>query len=191
MRFSKMCAAITSVTLTMGVMALFPSQPEYTSAEINVVSDSFDVNYDGWYSTSDYSTLTPSSDIAYSGLRSMHITDRISAEDGAESNKGFYLAGGVDYNCSLYVYHNQDNPENFVLSISYLCADGITYETQQISSKTVKSGEWTEINTNFSAPDGAVDITVKLTTDSTADFYFDAFNVTANAKEHKDRKSVV
>ena len=54
-----------------------------------------------------------------------------------------------------------------------------------IAEKSAVSGEWTELEGKFRAPEGATEFVVKITTDSTCDFWFDDF--TAAGKKSVSR----
>jgi len=85
-----------------------------------VVHDTFEVNFDGWCNLGVDTYLTAVENEGNNGTRGMMVINRSSASDGAYSEKGFYLDGGVEYKYSVFVKHNGTGTETFKLSVSYL-----------------------------------------------------------------------
>lgn len=176
MRAKKTRAILTSVMVTASMLAFLPGQNVMRS-EAMLVSDNFDIDYDGWTNNGDLTIVQADTTKNFNGTRSMHVFNRQSPDDGACSEKSFYIDGGSTYDYSVYVYHDEQNDETFNLSMSYLCSDKKTYQTEVITVDSVTSGKWTNLSSKFKAPSGASELTVKITTDSTADFYFDDFEI--------------
>ena len=173
----KLLAVITSVVLSGGMLSAMPLG-NITTAEALLVDDCFDVNYDGWTNLGDSTIVETVTDVNFNSLRSMHVSGRTCKDDGACSEKSFYIDGGRSYKFDVKVYHEQPDDENFNLSMTYLLPDGKTFETKTICSKKAVSDEWTDLEAKFKAPSGVSNLVLKITTDSTADFYFDDFKIT-------------
>lgn len=181
MNFRKACAFISAIAMTFTLVSVAPEIDETAvSADSQPVSNDFEVNYDGWIGTGN-SILTAENGSGLNGTRGMKITERQSAEEGASSNKGFYIFGGQKYSYSIYVKHDGQNTENFNVTMSYIDKDG-NQESEKVLDSKVKSGEWTELSFDYKAPEDSTDITIKVATDSTTDFYFDEFTVTFTGK---------
>ncbi|MDD6826529.1 MAG: endo-1,4-beta-xylanase, partial [Oscillospiraceae bacterium] len=184
--FKKICTLATSLVLAAGTLASFPaSSVRELSAETTYVSNDFDVEYEGWCNVGVNTKLTADEQNPHEGTRSMLVSNRLSAEDGASSAKGLWLWGGENYNYSVFVKHSSEGEENFKLSLSYLLEDGETWKDTVIAEKSAASGEWTELEGKFRAPEGATEFIVRITTDSTCDFWFDDF--TASGKKSSSR----
>lgn len=178
----KLTALLTSAVMSLGTLTAFSFVGTDTYAEAIVVSDNFEVSYDGWTNRGDLTELTACAEAGHDSLRGMNVTNRQSTEDGAYSEKGFYLDGGVTYDYSVFV--RSDSTETFNLSLRWLYPDGETYEFEQIGSVTVQAGEWTELSAKYAAPNDTVNLTLSITTDSTADFSFDNVSVTQTVKSY-------
>lgn len=96
----------------------------------------------------------------------MRVTERQSAEDGAASDKRFYLTGGVHYDYSVQVRSEAD--ETFRLRLEYTCG-GQTF-TETLAEKAAKDGAWTVLSAAYKAPQNAENLTLIITTDSVSDF---------------------
>lgn len=152
-----------------------------SSANVQYVNDSFENNYDGWVSTTDEVELTSSNLISHESARGMRITDRNSSDDGAISDKGFYLLGGKEYTYSAWVYtENSSDNKEFNLAVGYM-QDGEFTSFETIASKATQGGKWIQLVGDFKAPEDAHNISLKITADGVDDFYFD--DVVISAKE--------
>ena len=179
--FRKTCATLAAVALTGSTLAAFPSSDvQQISADAVIVSNDFDISYEGWCNMGDMTELTPDEQNPHGGSRSMLVSNRLSPEDGVSSAKGLYLWGGQKYDYKVFVRHESGNTENFKITLDYLLADETTWETAVLDEHAVSSGEWTEIGGSFRTPEGASEFIVKITTDSTCDFSFDDFTVRGN-----------
>ncbi|MBP1568083.1 MAG: endo-1,4-beta-xylanase, partial [Oscillospiraceae bacterium] len=179
--FRKTCATLAAVALTGSTLAAFPSSDvQQISADAVIVSNDFDISYEGWCSMGDMTELTADEQNPHGGSRSMLVSNRLSPEDGVSSAKGLYLWGGQKYDYKVFVKHESGNNENFKITLDYLLADETTWETAVLDEHTVSSGEWTEIGGSFRTPEGATEFIVKITTDTTCDFNFDDFTVRGN-----------
>jgi GH35 family endo-1,4-beta-xylanase len=160
-----------------GLMSAVPMNQ--VSAIETPVENTFDVNYDGWYNVGDLTTVTALAG-GYNSARAMFVDNRQSVDDGAEAQKGYYIEGGHKYNYSVYV--KADTDETFILTLRYLYPDE-TYGYKNLVVKDVKAGEWTKLEAVYTAPEGTVNLSPIITTDSTNDFWFDQFVVTETTKK--------
>ncbi len=176
MNFKKIAAGVTAAVCCAGVITYLPKLSEKTFAASAVYND-FEINYDGWYGSTDEVRLIAENQKGFENTRGMLVSGRKSASDGASSSKGFYLSGGVNYNYSIMVYSKTN--EKFRLSL--LCIDMETNEqtTVQLAEKEVVGGEWTEISADYTAPENSYEFKLTLTTDSANDFRFDDVNITS------------
>jgi GH35 family endo-1,4-beta-xylanase len=172
MKLKRLTAALVSLGMVVGIVGATPVS--YVSAVETPVFNTFDVNYDGWYNVGDYSNVTALPG-GYNSARAMFVDGRQSVNDGAEAQKGFYLDGGIKYNYSVFV--KADTDEEFILTLRYLYPDE-TYGYETLAVKNAKAGEWTELKAVYAAPEGTVNLSPIISTNSTNDFWFDSFKVT-------------
>ena len=180
MRAKKLMAGILSAAMSFSILSVLPFAP--VSAE-TLIGNDFERNYDGWTNLGETAALTAAADAAYDSARGMRVTGRQTAADGAFSEKGFYIEGGYEYEYSVSV--RAASAEHFRLTLSWDNADGTTGEAL-IAEADAKAGEWKKIACKYEAPVGAYHLTLKLTTDSTADFDFDDFYVTGQTPYHSE-----
>ena len=180
MKTRKLLAGLLSASLTFSALTVMPALQ--TSAAV-LVDNGFERNFDGWYATNPASDLEAAADAAYKSARGMKVTDRRTPEDGAESEKGFYLEGGIKYHYSVYV--KADTDEHYKLTLTWRYADNST-ESAVIAEGSAKAGEWKKLACDYKAPDGTVNLTLRLTTDTANDFCFDSFKVVGEEAYHSD-----
>ncbi|MDE6019705.1 MAG: endo-1,4-beta-xylanase [Ruminococcus sp.] len=175
MKFKKLTSCITAVVCCAGLAAYMPYMGEEAYAA-ELVKNDFEVTYDGWYGNADTVSLVAENGTGYESTRGMTISGRTTPLDGASSEKGFYLSGGVEYNYSVQVYSN--TAEKFRLSL--LCIDQETGEETEteLTSKEVRAGEWTKLSADYTAPENSYEFRLTIRTDSTNDFTFDDVLVT-------------
>lgn len=179
MTFKRIASALTALACCTSIMTVLPEITDKTYAAA-AVSNDFEVTYGGWYSTNDQAELTAVSNEGFNGSRGMIVSGRQSAEDGAASSKGFYLWGDTKYDYSVQVYSETD--EVFHISLLYKDMETDKETTVELASEKVKAGEWTEISASYKAPANTYEYLVTITTESTNDFAFDDFKVTAKEK---------
>jgi GH35 family endo-1,4-beta-xylanase len=150
------------------LMVLLPLSTQFAYAQTMLINDGFEVNYDGWIATGDFAQIKAYPGLGYNMSRGMKITNRQTAGDGAMSEKYFYLSSGEEYDYSVFVRHEQPTQETFNLALG----------SQVIASKAVPSGKWVELTAKFTAPKNVGKFALSITTNSTADFFFDDFKVT-------------
>ena len=171
MKIKRIMAAFTAAVCFSTVFSGFPCFDLAFTAEA-AVNDSFERTYDGWcaYGTADIKTAD-----GFEG-RGMLITDRASALDGAVSEKGFYLDGGIKYKYSVKV--KSEKGDVFSLTLRWLDPETGEYNSRVIAEKSANANEWTEISAKAAAPKGSINQTLIITANSTEDFYFDDVNIT-------------
>jgi arabinoxylan arabinofuranohydrolase len=179
MKFKKLVASLTAASCLSGAFVAFPEFVQRTYAA-SVVTNDFERNYDGWYGEGATVALTAQPAAGADMSRGMKVSGRASAEDGAASSKGLYLFGGDKYDYSVKVFSN--TAQKFHLSL--LVIDEKTEEetTVELASKNVPAGQWTELKNSYTAPEGSYEFKLKITTDSTDDFFFDDFLITGDKK---------
>lgn len=182
MNKKKLYAALTATACFASTFASMPQLMTATQAA-EVVYDSFDVNYDGWHVTDEANNIVAVEGAGLNGTRGMTVTGRTSPSDGAASTKGLYLFGGVKYTYSMNVYSETD--ETFRLTLRYIDEKTEESTVVELASKKVKAGEWAELSASYKAPKNTYEYELTLTTDSTNDFTFDEFSITAKKAAHE------
>lgn len=177
----KIIAGITALICSAGMVMYMPDFTGNVSAT-EVVSNDFEVNYDGWYGNSEAVELIARSNTGFNGTRGMTVSRRTSPVDGVSSSKGFYLSGGIEYNYSIQVY--SETEETFNLSL--LCIDRTTNKAieKKLTSKKVKACQWTEISAVYTAPKKSYEFKLTLNTNSTNDFRFDNVKITSETNDN-------
>lgn len=177
MKRNRILSAAAALVFSAGMVSAFPQITQDTYAA-EVVSDTFEVSYDGWHSNADNVVMTAVDGIGYGNSRGMSVTGRLSNSDGAASSKGFYLAGGIEYQYSVMV--KTEEADNFHLTLLYIDDETEKESIVELASKKVKAGKWTELTASFKAPKNTYEYMLTLTTDTTADFVFDDVKVTTD-----------
>ncbi len=182
MNFKKIAASLTAAACFAGVITAVPDFGGSTYAA-ELVHNDFEVDYGGWHEFGDYTTLTAVPGGGANGTRGMLVSGRTVIGDGAQSSKGFYLNGGVEYNYSMEVMSEKDQVFHVSLVVQDLYTEA---ETEiQLMTKSVKAGEWTELSTKYTAPDNSYEFRLTITTESTDDFYFDNVLVTEQRSKNE------
>ena len=175
MKFRRIASAVTAAACCSGLITVAPEMIDRTYAA-EVVYNSFETDYEGWYPVSDMSELTAVKGQGYDNTRGMKLTGRTSPSDGVASSKGFYLEGGVDYDYNIKVFSETD--ETFHVSLLYTDYDTNESTEVELITEDVKGGEWTNLSENFKAPENSYEFKITITTDSTNDFSFDEVLIT-------------
>ncbi len=177
MKMKKLTAALTAMLCCASTLALFPETVQHAEAADAVTND-FEISYEGWYANGDNAQLQAVEGMGVGGSRGMVITNRQSADEGAASSKGFYLIGGVAYTYNVSVMTIADQ----VFHLSVLTIDPETGEEteQEIVTKAVKGGEWTNLSAVYTAPENSYEFRLNLTTDSTDNFAFDEVHISSD-----------
>ena len=144
-----------------------------THAE-EIVSNDFETSYGGWYELGDCVHLVAESSSGIGGSKGMRVTNRQTQENGAASDKHFYLTGGEKYDYSVQVMSKTD--ETFRFCLSYTLAGETVTET--LCEKAVNGRDWATLSASYKAPKNAENLTLSITTDSVSDFVFDDVSVT-------------
>lgn len=168
----RLCGIITAVSCSIGILGYMPQYSMHTYAE-EIVSNTFETSYGGWYENGDYVSLHSENGIGINGSKGMKVTGRRSPNDGTASDKHFYLTGGVCYDYSVKLMSN--SYDKFHLWLSFNC--GGTEQKVELSSKEVKGGLWIDLSANYTAPEDAENLTLMISTDSVNDFVFDDVSV--------------
>lgn len=181
MKLKKIGALTASLVLSASFFSICPSLG-FKSGATGIVSNSFEVNYDGWYGNADSVRLTAENGCGFGGSRGMTVSGRAEASEGVSSSKGLYLVGGVNYTYSVKVYSKTNEKFHFTL----LCTDSVTGKesTIELDSKNVRAGQWTELKASYTAPENSCEFRLSIFTDSTNDFMFDDVSVTS--RENKN-----
>lgn len=175
MKHKRLLSAVTATVCCATLLTYLPSLPQMAKAA-EIVSNDFEVNYEGWYGNADSVLLEAKQGVGYDNSRGMTVSGRTTPADGASSAKGLYLVGGKKYDYSVRVFSKTD--ETFHLSL--LCIDEETGEEtlKELVTKKVQAGEWTELSASYRAPENSYEFRLTITTDSTNDFCFDAVSIT-------------
>lgn len=181
MHLKKWTAGITALACFVGMTAFMPQLTEKTYAA-EIVSNDFEVNYDGWHGSDFNVVLTAENGAGVDNSRGMCVSGRTLPDEGACSSKGFYLQGGVEYNYSIQVLSDTDEKFN----MSLLCIDMDTQKetTVTLASENVKSGQWTTLSAEYTAPENSYEFRLMINTDSTNDFKFDNVKITTKQNEN-------
>lgn len=180
MQKRKRLAAATAMSITMGLAAFLPSVSFHTYA-VEVVNNSFEVNYDGWHGNADNVQLIAAENIGYQQSRGMKVTGRNHTSDGAASSKGFYLIGGTEYHYRVMVHSK--TAEKYHVDLLYMDEETGEETTVRLTSKDAKADTWTELAADYQAPKNTYEYRITITNDSTNDFVFDDVVITTE----KDR----
>ena len=170
MKLKRIAAAFTAAVCFTSVFSGIPGLDTAFSINAAVTND-FELDYEGW--------CAQGADISaeyVNGTRVMSVTGRTTGADGAVSEKGFYLDGGVKYTYSVKV--KADNKDKFYLTLRWLDPKTGEYSSKVIAETDVKGGEWAELKAPFKAPKGTINLTLFITSDSAQDFVFDDVSVT-------------
>ena len=175
----KFFAAVTAASCMVSSFAFMPQFSGQTFAS-EIVSNDFEVNYDGWHGTDTDVEFYAKQNAGFGGSRGMIVAGRSTSDEGAASSKGLYLWGGEKYDYSVKVYSEKDE----MFHVTLRCVDMDTDEETlvNLADKAVKGGEWTELSASYKAPKNSSEFEIVITTDSTDDFAIDDFTVTG--REH-------
>lgn len=180
MNKKRMLAGLTSLLCCAGCLATFPDMISPVKAT-EVVHNDFEVNYDGWHGSTTDVQLTAANDTGVNDSRAMFVTGRTSADVGAASSKGFYLYGGTAYTYSVQV--KSDTDETFHLSVLTIDEKTGKETVKEIAAQHVEAGVWTTLSGVYAAPANSYEFELTLTTDSTADFWFDNVKITGDVPD--------
>ncbi len=179
MKIKKFLAKVTAFVVLAGLFSALPFNDGKIYADCTVYDD-FEINYDGWCNIGDETVLLAVENQGNDATRGMMVTNRLSKDDGAYSQKGLYLDGGTEYDYSVFVKHDGTGIETFNLSLAYQDSETGELNSEVIATADVAGGDWVELSTKYEAPKTALDITLSITTNSTSDFIFDDVTITQN-----------
>ena len=149
-----------------------PGQP--ASEGTFYFKDTFESGSDSWTGRGG-AKVAVSSDKAYEGSKSLYVSGRTSAWNGATKSLGSDFVPGKTYSFSANVMYNSGgSSDTFYMKLQYEDASG-TVNYDGIAEVTTVKGEWnTLVNKSYTIPAGASNIQVYIeTADSTNDFYVD------------------
>ncbi len=120
--------------------------------------------------------VASSGDTAYVGSKSLYVSGRESAWNGAsyQLNPRMFKAG-TEYSFSAIVkYTEGEATDKFHFTLQYDNSEGKT-EYAKIATETISKGEWVQLaNKNYKLPEGASNMIIYVETDdSTTSFYVD------------------
>jgi len=174
MKHRRITSALTAAMCTAVMLSVMPA-PAAVQAE-TIVSNDFEINYDGWHGNADAVLLTASDFAGWNNTRGMIVSGRTAATDGAASSKGLYLTGGAEYDYSVQVY--SETAEHFRLTLLVRDEKTDKETVTELVSQDVAAGEWTTLSASHKAPAGSYEFQLTVTADSTNDFSFDAVTIT-------------
>ena len=186
MKIKRFIAGVISLAIIAGMFTGMPLNTGRAYADCELVSDDFEINYDGWCNAGENTILSAIENLGNNGTRGMMVTNRLREEHGAYSQKGLYLDGGKNYKYSVFVKHDGSDTETFNLSLTYLDLETGELNTKVIAREDVDGGEWVELSAEYKAAKTAADITLLITTDSISDFFFDDVTVSESRKIQKN-----
>ena len=169
MKLRKIAAAFTAAVCFTSTFSGFGM-----SSVMAAVSNNFECDYEGWCANGN-AEITAVED-GVDGSRAMLVSGRKTGEDGAVSEKGFYLEGGVKYSYNVKV--KGEKADKFYLTLRWLDPETGEYSSKVVAQKSAKAGEWTDLSAKFKAPKGSINLTLFITSDTVQDFVFDDVSVT-------------
>lgn len=182
MKIKRFLAGVLSFALLAGMFSGMPLNTSRVYADCEIVTDDFEINYDGWCNAGENTILSAIDNQGNNLTRGMMVTNRLRKDHGAYSKKGLYLDGGKNYNYGVFVKHNGADMETFKLSVTYQDLETGELNTKVVATEDVVGGEWIELLAEYKAPNTASDITLLITTDSISDFFFDDVTISESRK---------
>ena len=152
MKIKRFIAGLTSLALLAGLLSGMPFDTSRAYADCVIVSDDFEINYDGWCNSGESTILSAIENQGNNATRGMMVTNRLNENDGAYSQKGLYLDGGINYDYSVFVKHDIADIETFELSLSFQNIETGELFTKVIATEDVRGGEWIELSTEYKVP---------------------------------------
>lgn len=170
MKQKKLIASLTAASCCVTLLSVFPKVVTPVCAA-ELVSNDFELEYEGWCAGADHVLLTAESGIGVNGTRGMLVSGRQTPAEGAYSYKGLYLVGGQANEYSMKVY--AEKPQTFRMTLTVTDEKTEQSKTVTLAEQFVPGGFWTELKGEYYAPAGSYDFKLGVTTDSTDDFRFD------------------
>ena len=175
MKWKRIAATVTAAACSASMLM---SMPLSLAQAATCVSNDFEVEYEGWYSTSTDASLEAVDGIGFGGSRGMLISGRTAPQDGAASAKGFFLHGGLKYDYSVRVY--SETAETFRLTLLTKDIDSGEEVFKELAVKNVRPGQWTTLSATDRSAENSGEFRLTITTDSTNDFRFDDVKITTS-----------
>lgn len=149
------------------------AEPEAADGMGYYVRSDFESGTDGWEQRGS-SKLTQSAEAAHSGEKSLKVTGRQDAWNGAARTlKPNTYTPGSAFSFGVYAMQDSKDTETFKLTLQYNANGSTNYVG--IAKAEGKNGEWVKLeNPSFTIPKGASGMILYVETDSgKADFYID------------------
>ena len=87
MKFKKILASVIAFVMSTGLIWATPLNAGRVHEE-RIVYDNFEINYDGWCNIGESTILSAVENLGHNSTRGMMVTNRLSKNDGAYSQKG-------------------------------------------------------------------------------------------------------
>lgn len=174
MNRKKLMASVTGAVCLLSALGSMPGMVFTTHAE-SVVSNDFEVTYEGWHATREECDQIVLEGIGVGGSRGMRTDGRETPADGLSSSKGFYIDGGSGYDYEISVFAETD--EVFHLDLLTLDMDTNEETVERLDTVAAKAGTWTKLKASHAAKRNSYEFELTVTTDSTNDFVIDNVEV--------------
>ena len=136
--------------------------------------DTFESRLNGWAGRGSASVEATASE-KFEGSKSLYVTGREAAWNGAYKNLGNAFKAGEKYSFSTNVMFNEgDATDTFYMKLQYKGSDGETYYNS-IAEGTASKGQWVQLaNPEYEIPAGATNLVIYVeTAESKNNFYVD------------------
>ena len=182
MNFKKMAAALTAAACCATALPNAPFEFGKKTFAAEIVKNDFETSYEGWFEGAENVKVEALYGVGVDNSRGMYVSNRLLPSDGASSQKGYFLGGGIKYDYSVMVY--SETPEVFHLTLD--CIDETTGEhiVKDLVTQSVAGGEWTELSAECKTPASSTDFKLTINNDSINDFYFDDVLITQQVKKN-------
>ena len=145
-----------------------------------LVYNDFESSFGSWKARTSGDTVIELSDTqAYKGSKSLSVTGRTIAWNGAGASMIGVMYPNQKYDLSVAVYYDDEKggqSQQFRLQCLYTDSNG-KENYKYISGTNVKQGEWAVISGSYTVPSDASNIVVYVECDQLNDFYMDEFTV--------------
>ncbi|MGN0620640.1 MAG: endo-1,4-beta-xylanase [Porcipelethomonas sp.] len=171
---NKIKCILSCITAAVMVICMASALPFSATAEtVEIFKDTFEDGFGGWAGRGDASIQIVDT-AANSGKKSLYVTGRQKAWNGAACAKIKELRNEKTYYISGYVMQDEGNDtEDINLQVLYKDANG-DEQYKNIARAQAKKGVWTNVGANYTIPADATGITVYFETPSNLiNFYID------------------
>lgn len=163
----------STVTTTEPPVTTNSQQPDITGV---IFRDTFETGENNW-SGRGSASVESSGSKSFEGRRSLFVSGRESAWNGAIKKLDSNFVPGKEYSFSVNVMCPNENRKNtFFITLQYNDADGVAHY-DKVARGTCMGGNWIQLtNKSFMIPKNAEDIHIYVETESgRSDFYIDDF----------------